>query len=299
MDPSEPKKKKKILVTGARGLFGCTLVPYLKACGHEVLCHSRKQGLEVCADLIDPKQAEASLTKTAPDVIVNLAALTSVDECEKHPHQAYLANTRIVENLVKWMQQTGTACHLIQMSTDQIYDGPGPHNEESITVSNYYGLSKYAGELAAATVPSTILRTNFFGASQCPGRRSLSDWLVQSLAEGQAITVFDDVRFSPLSLQRLVELVEFVIGQPRRGTYNLGARGGMTKADFAFTFAGVLGLSTGLMCRGASSEVKLSAYRPKDMRMDSSRFEADFGVELPTLKEEICSMKGAYTHETP
>lgn len=283
--------RKRILVAGAGGLLGSILVPYLRACGHEVLVPVRGVGR---IDLIDANQVDAALDAAPPEVIINLAALTNVDECERSPQQAYLVNVRIVENLAKWMQKSPSPCHLVQVSTDQVYDGPGPHKEADITLTNFYGFSKYAGELAAAVVPSTVLRTNFFGPSECPGRVSLSDWLVQSLTGEKEITVFDDVRFSPLSLTRLVELIELAAVKQRRGVYNLGSRGGISKADFAFDFAEVMGLPVARMSRGTSDKVKLVAYRPKDMCMDSTLFEKVFDIELPTLKDEIHSMKVAY-----
>ena len=175
----------RVLVTGARGLLGSTLVPYLQARGHDVASCSRT-GTGVVADLTDATQVSAALDRVAPEVIVNLAAHTDVDECERNPQLAYLANVRIVENLTMWMRESGGSVHLVQLSTDQVYDGPGPHKEDAVTLTNCYGFSKYAGELAAAAVPSTILRTNFFGRSKCAGRTSLSDWLLRSLVRGDA-----------------------------------------------------------------------------------------------------------------
>lgn len=285
----------KILVTGAKGLLGSHLIPYLKASGHEVISHSRRGG--VSADLTDMGQVTTALNEVAPEVIINLAACTSVDECEKHPQHAYLANTRIVENLVNWIKISGKNCHLVQISTDQVYDGNGSHRESDVTLTNYYGFSKYAGELAASAVSSTILRTNFFGPSCCPGRVSLSDWLIQALSKGEQITVFDDVHFSPLSIQRLVGLVELVAVHRRQGIYNLGSKAGLSKADFSFILAEVLGLPTRSMTRGTSDWLKLSAYRPKNMCMDSTYFEKTYGVKLPTLIEEIHSMKDAYAQQ--
>lgn len=288
----------RILVTGAQGLLGSTLTPYLFAHGHDVVRHARNGGGDVSAELTDAKQVDALLNEVMPEVIINLAALTNVDECERNPQSAYLTNVRVVENLAKWIKDRGNACHLVQLSTDQVYDGIGPHQEDEITLSNYYGFSKYAGELAASRIPSTVLRTNFFGRSQCSNRKSLSDWLVHSLTKGDPITVFDDVQFSPLSMQRLVELLEHASLKRQQGIYNLGSRDGMSKSDFAFTLAEVLNLPTQHMRRGGSCSVDLEAYRPKDMRMDSSRFEDAFGISLPTLKEEIQSMKAVYAHET-
>lgn len=288
----------RILVTGAQGLLGTTLVPHLQASGHEVWRLARKGGAEVHADLTNPDQVSRVFGEVAPDTIVNLAALTNVDECERNPQLAFATNVRIVENLAGAIKSSGAGCHLVQVSTDQVYDGLGPHKESDVSPSNFYGLSKYTGELAAANVPSTILRTNFFGPSLCPGRASLSDWLVQSLRQERRITVFEDVRFSPLSLQRLVELLELVIMQRKRGIFNLGSKDGMSKADFAFKLAEVLDLPAKYLKRGTSDKVLRSAHRPKDMRMDSTQFEVAFGVELTTLSEEIQSTKAAYSHES-
>lgn len=286
-----------MLVTGALGLLGSTLVPFLRTRGYDVLRHARKGDAEIHADLTKADQVCSILDDADPDIIVNLAALTNVDECERDPQLAYLGNVRIVENLVKWIQDKAKACHLVQVSTDQVYEGGGPHKESDINLTNYYGFSKYAAELAASGVSSTVLRTNFFGKSQCPDRSSISDWLVQSLSIEKPITVFDDVRFSPLSLQMLSNFLELVIEKRLAGTYNLGSKDGMSKADFAFALAEALNLPTQNMVRGTSTTANLKAYRPKDMCMDSSRFENAFGVEMPTLKEEIQSMRAVYGHK--
>jgi dTDP-4-dehydrorhamnose reductase len=243
--------------------------------------------VEICADLTDAEQVCAALDAVVPEVIVNLAALTNVDECERNPQLAYLENVRIVENLAKWIQKKANACHLVQLSTDQVYDGVGPHKEGNINLTNYYGFSKYAGELAAATVSSTVLRTNFFGQSQCSVRTSLSDWLVQALTKGESITVFDDVRFSPLNLAYLVEMIELVVVKRQQGIFNLGSKDGISKSDFAFLLAEGLSLSTQNIKRGKTIDANLVAYRPNDMCMDSSNFERVFGVELPTVIKGI------------
>jgi dTDP-4-dehydrorhamnose reductase len=287
----------RIVVLGSSGRVGGYLLPHLRSCGHEVLGLSRGVGEDLHVDPTKLGQVSLALDKVKPDVIVNLAAQTNIDECEVCPQGAYLANVKIVENLAQWIENNGSLSHLVQISTDQIYDSPGPHKEDDIALINYYGFSKFAGELVAEKVSSTILRTNFFGRIQSPGRMSFSDWLVDSLAREEMITVFDDVYFSPLSLQRLVELLELVILKRQKGTFNLGSRDGMSKADFAFTLAGVLGLSTKNMSRGGVEKVDLTACRAKDMRMDSSRFEKVFKVELPTLIQEIQSLKRPCSHD--
>ncbi len=289
-----------VLVTGATGLLGRSLVAHLRAAGHAVVEHGFAARADVHADLRSASETAAMLTQVRPTCIINLAALTNVDACEADPHRAYLLNVASVENICQWIRQERLVqrdCHLIQISSDQLYDGPGPHHEAQVTIRNCYAFSKIAAELAAASVPSTILRTNFFGPSRCPGRSSFSDWIYQSLKQDLALQVFEDVLFSPLSIDSLSGMIERVLEKKPQGTFNLGSREGLSKADFAFAFAEALALPTRQLRRSQSAEMaKLKAYRPKDMRMDSRRFEQKMNLSLPTLADEILSMRSAY-HE--
>jgi dTDP-4-dehydrorhamnose reductase len=283
----------EILVTGARGLLGSVLVPFLRSQGHRVTGCSRHQENR-SADLTIYSQAEAVLNDLRPEFIINLAACTNIDECENSPQLAYLANVRVVENLVTWIKSESPHSHLVHLSTDHVYDGAGPHHEENVILVNSYAFSKYAGELAALSTQATILRTNFFGRSRCAGRTSFSDWLVQSLRQGSTITVFDDVYFTPLSMSRLATLIGITLPKRLPGIFNLGAVTGMSKADFAFHLAEILCLPTATMKRGSIKAASLRARRAEDMRMDSSRFQRAFEVTLPTLQEELQTLGTDY-----
>jgi len=286
----------KILILGATGLLGSTLVPHLKSGGHNIVTHARKKGT---ADFIFELNGCGTtcefLTQIQPSIIINLVGLTNVELCQEETHAGYLANTQTVETLARWLKQSSYPCHLIQISTDQVYDGDGPHTEENVNLTNNYALTKYAGEIAAAQVQSTILRTNFVGRSKVSYRESLTDWVFAALIGKQNVQVLTDVLFSPLSMETLVEIIDLVIQYKPIGVYNLGSREGMSKADFDFEFAESLGLPTDLMMRIDSSEATfLHAYRPKDMRMDCSKFEKLLDIKLPTLSDEIKRLAGQY-----
>lgn len=249
-------------------------------------------------DLTDRSAASAVLSDVQPDVVVNLAAETSVDGCERDPNGAYRTNVRLVENLAGWIRDGGAATHLIQLSTDQNYDGGGPHREDDVTILNTYGFSKYAGELAAASVDATVLRTNLFGRSRCGRRKTISDWVVDSLRSRTPITLFADVLFSPVSLRRLSDVITSAVVRPVPGVFNVGSHGGMSKADFAFALAEALGLPTDRMTVGRASDADLAARRPSDMRMDPSHYEATFDATLPTLADEIAEVAVEYSTDT-
>jgi dTDP-4-dehydrorhamnose reductase len=284
-----------VLVIGATGLLGSTLAPALAASGHSVVTHGFSASAQVKADLSDFDQASSLLAKVQPDCIVNLAALTNVDLCEREPHRAYLLNVATVTNLARAMREQAGPCHLVQISTDQVYDGAGPHAEGQVTVTNTYAFSKIAAELAAAAVPSTILRTTFFGRSRCAARTSFSDWILHALRTEAPLNVFDDILFSPLAIDTLAAMIGRVVQQRPIGLFNLGAKDGMSKADFAFALAKVMDLPTANITRTVSTaSPALDAYRPKDMRMDCSLFERTMGLQLPTLIDQIHSLRSDY-----
>jgi dTDP-4-dehydrorhamnose reductase len=277
-----------VLVTGGTGLLGSTLVPLLLERGHHVTRLGHTHATDLNANLASYEQTASALDQARPEVIINLAALTNVDRCETHPQEAYLLNVKPVENLCAWMQAAGQPCHLIQISSDQVYDGAGPHAEGELTIRNHYAMSKLAGEFAAGIFSSTILRTNFVGRSLREGRTSFTDWLHGALRGTVPINVFDDVMFSPLAISTLCDCIERSIVEQPLGVFNLGSRDGMSKADFAFAFAAATGLPTTNLVRGnASAVATLAARRPTDMRMQCERFEGRMGLKLPRLIDEI------------
>jgi dTDP-4-dehydrorhamnose reductase len=286
----------RVLVTGAKGLLGSTLCPLLRGAGHEVLEHGLA-GAPYTAELCDAGAVARLLDDAAPDAVVNLAAATNVDACERDVLLAFRGNVLSVERLAAAIRdRRDRGIHLVQLSTDQLYDGEGPHAEDDARPRNVYALTKYAGELAAAAAGATVLRTNFFGQSRAPGRKSFSDWIVGAARSGEPIRLFDDVHFSPLLLETLCGCIGAVLARPAPGVFNLGATTGLSKAAFALGLARRLGLPTGNMTVSQSSAAGLAAYRPKDMRMRCDRFAAAFAAPLPTLEAELDALARRMSH---
>lgn len=289
---------KTLLILGAGGLLGRRLLRSERLSGWRVIGHGRDVRMDVCADLGVALEAHAMLNAVMPDVIVNLVGLTNVDRCEQFPNESYIGNVKSIENVAAWIKRVDYPVRLIHISTDQVYDGSGPHMEDDVSLKNYYAFSKYAGELVASSVGGIVLRTNFFGKSETLMRSSLTDWLHASLSNGANVCVFDDVLFSPLSMDTLVEMISLLLVSGVGGIYNLGSRDGLSKAEFAYAFAEATGLGVTSMARCSVDDVGfIKAYRPKDMRMNVSRFELASGVVLPGLISEIEKVAREYRDE--
>ena len=278
----------RLLLLGSKGLLGTSLERYFHEAGYDVHSHSLNKNAEYHADLTNFQETNQLVKKIKPNVIVNLVALTDVDFCEANPNRSYLVNVHSVENVVAAIKKSSPLSHLIHISTDQVYDGPGLHLEQDVSLNNYYAFSKYTSELCASTAGATILRTNFFGRSLCQGRASITDWIFESIKNKKSIKVFDDILFSPLSISTLSRMVAFCVQEMPVGIFNLGSHGGMSKADFAFIFTKRIGLSPERMFRVDSTGTEiLKTYRPKDMRMNLSAFEERLSIKLPQLIDEI------------
>ncbi|TGM60695.1 dTDP-4-dehydrorhamnose reductase family protein [Leptospira vanthielii] len=293
-------KDNLIIVVGGDGLLGSTLVPFLKNKGSRVITVSRtSKTSDYNLDFSDEESAKKFLDSFDPEFIINLAGLTDVDFCEASPNMSYRINVKVVENIANWIKTKSPKCHLVHISTDHVYDGNGLHSENDVTITNYYAFSKLAGELAAMIIPSTVLRTNFFGKSFCAKRRSISDWLYTSLKNKEKIQVFEDVFFNPLSMDTLSELIFLSMEKKPVGVFNLGSRDGLSKADFAFLFSEIIHLNPSNMTRTTTDKVSfLKIYRPKNMVMDCSKFEKTFNLVLPTLKDEIIEIARKYYETT-
>ena len=280
-----------VIIFGASGLLGASLVPALRVLGHKVLTQGRGEGADLRLDPSDRKAVATALATHRPTAVVNLVAATNVDLCETQPELAWQANAGVVAAISAGISALGhdqsVRPHLVHVSTDQVYDGPGPHVEDEVRPINVYGLSKYTGELLAERVGSTVLRSNFYGRSHCAGRVSFSDWLVRSLRQKTPITVFDDLKFSAIHIDTLCYFIARSIMLRPAGIFNAGCRDGISKAGFALALAKALGLPIDHIKVGTSADLALKARRPLDMTLQVARLEAALGLRCPTISGEI------------
>lgn len=286
---------KKVMVLGASGFLGRSLVPWLSRLGYVIVCVGRNEASDVKLDLQDTSAISKALIKQKPDVLINLIGATDVDQCEKNIRYAYTANVSIPVNLAEAVRRSkDLKIHVIHISTDQLYEGIGLKNENQINPVNVYGLSKYAGELAIETSDCTILRTNFIGRSFAVGRQSFTDWLADALLNKKSILLFDDIIFNALHTSTLCDVIHKIIHTGTVGKFNVGSRGAISKANFGIAFAQLLGLSLSNVKIGTSAAYKSIARRPFDMSMDVTRIENALRITLPSIQTEIAKAAKEY-----
>ena len=286
--------KAPILLTGASGLLGNYVCRQLFSCKNFVPVANTHPvsgfALSRAVDLRNRDRSFALLNSIRPEIIIHAAAETNVEKCEANPIAAVGVNIDITNHLVEWVEQFSRDTLLVYISTDQLYDGPGPHHEDNVYPRNVYALTKFAAEAVTRRCPHhLILRANFVGWSS--RGTGFGNWLVDRLTRHEPLTLVDDVKFNPLAANDLVNLILQLISQQVRGIYNVGAAGpGWTKAEFGLKLGGELGLDLSSVRIGKMSEMGLRAMRPNDMTMNVDAIEAVLGGSLPKIEDTVTQL---------
>ena len=132
----------RVLVTGAAGQVGSEVVKACEAAGDDVVAVDRSR-----LDVTDRDAVLGAITTLRPDAVVNAAAFTAVDRCEREAELAFTANALAVRHLAEACTRAGA--HLVTISTDYVFDGDldRPYHEwDAVGPRSVYGASKLAGE---------------------------------------------------------------------------------------------------------------------------------------------------------
>jgi dTDP-4-dehydrorhamnose reductase len=141
-------KPLRWLVTGSGGMLGSDLVAALASCGEDVTGLSRKE-----LDVTDEVAVAAALADARPDVVVNCAAWTAVDDAESHEDGALAVNGTGAAHVAAAIAAGCAApgCRLVHLSTDYVFAGDAtvPYAEHDVPgPRTAYGRTKLAGEQA-------------------------------------------------------------------------------------------------------------------------------------------------------
>lgn len=299
----------KILVTGANGLLGQKLCKLLdedtetqliataRSPATFELNHSEFQLL----DITNEKEVRNIIKKVKPDVIINTAAMTQVDQCETDRDACWLANATSVEYLIEACTETGA--RLIHISSDFIFDGTeGPLKESAIPKPvNYYGESKLAAEVAIqkSKIEWAIVRTVLvFGITSDLSRSNIVLWVKKSLEDGKSIQVVNDQWRTPTLAEDLATGCYLVAKKEARGIFHISGENMMTPYDIAMATADFFNLDKTLINPTDSTRFKQPAERPLKTGFDISKAKRELGYTphpftegLAILADQIQSLE--------
>ena len=288
----------KILVTGANGLLGQKLSKLLMEDSQvELVLTARgklsfiqSRGQFSTLDISDADQVQSVFDRFRPDVVINTAAMTMVDDCEKNQDECWKANVNSVENIIEACAKINA--RLIHVSTDFIFEGDnGPLDEMAIpNPVNFYGKSKLAAEelIQKTKIRWAILRTVLvYGINEDLSRSNIVLWVKQSLEAGKRINVVNDQWRTPTLAEDLAMGCYLAAKKNATGVYNISGKDFMTPFDIAICTAEYFNLDKSLITPTDSNQFKQPARRPLKTGFIIDKARKDLGYEPHSFIEGI------------
>jgi len=290
----------KILVTGASSLPGYRLVREALERGHEIigLHYSNPIPLEnerltkIKLDIRDINSLSDLIIKKQPEVIVHMAALGNVDQCEQDHDLAWSVTAKPSMAIASIAKKIGA--FPLYLSTDYVFDGiSGGYREgDPPAPVNYYGLVKLVGEIAFQSVDeyAIVRASSIYGLG--PGRMNFAKFLINKLQNNEEVRALIDQYTTPTQATLLAKALMEIIEERLTGIFHItGER--LSRYDFALKVAEKLGFDKTLIKPAKMEEMKWIARRPKDSSLSCEetrkRLKTDFHsteYALETLKKE-------------
>lgn len=249
----------KILIVGFDGQLGMDCQNIL-ASDHQLITPSLSE-LNLCA----PDNITAFIATEQPDIVINCAAFTAVDNCEKEDKLCWQINAEGPKYLAKSCREINA--RLIQVSTDYVFDGnkpvPQAYNEDDhVNPLSQYGRSKLAGEQEVKKYcpDHVILRTAWLYSAHGPN--FLKTMLRITLADPDAVRRVVDDQYGSLTWSyTLAEQINQLLSSEMQGVVHTTSEGYSSWYTAACYFLDTMGIKHNLRpC--TSSEYPTPAHRP-------------------------------------
>ncbi|QKF50807.1 dTDP-4-dehydrorhamnose reductase [Pseudomonas graminis] len=280
----------RILISGQQGQVSQALQQHLQNMG-ELIVLGRDQ-----LDLSQPESIRPVVRDIKPDLIINAAAHTAVDQAESEPDLAFAINATSPGVFAEEAAALGVP--LIHYSTDYVFDGSKAGAWVEADTPNplgVYGNSKLAGEraIAAAGGQHLILRTSW--VYSLTGRNFLLT-MQRLLQEREKLSIVADQIGAPTWAGTIAASTGALIERWRDGAlgawgvYHLTASGETSWFGFAEAIGQQL-INSGKPCAAlepiASSAYPTPAARPLNSRLDCSLLQREWGVSQPDWHDAL------------
>lgn len=216
----------RILITGASGMLGHDLQRTLK--NHElILCNSKN------LDITNKNLVSETINEMKPDILINSAAYTNVDDCETNYEEAYKVNALGPKNLANVCKDLKIP--LVHISTDYVFDGKKTEplkENDNLGPQTAYGKTKLEGEQFIQKILDEyfIIRTAWLYG--CDGNNFVKTMLNLSKSHNE-ITVVNDQIGSPTFTYDLAKGISEIIKTDKYGVYHLTNSGSCSWYEFS------------------------------------------------------------------
>jgi len=258
-------KFDKVLVTGANGMLGTDLCPVFENT-YDVL----KTDIEEM-DVRNKELVNDTISNYRPDLVIHLAALTNVDECEKDPDSSFHTNTLGTQNIA--LACLNHDITMVYISTISVFDGTKcePYTEfDKQNPKSWYSRSKYQGELIVEKLLSKyyILRAGWMFGGGKEDKKFVSK--IMDLAKTKNhLSIVDDKFGSPTYTFDFASGIKRLVNTGSYGTFHMVNNGKhCSRYEFAQAILDFAGIDSCQLNPVNSATFPLPAPRP---RMEAGR----------------------------
>ena len=286
-----------VFITGGSGLLAVNWAAALRERGPVTLgLHERSISLAgagtYALSLGSVDDVGRAIDAVEPRIVVHTAGLANVESCEEDPVRARAVNVEIAVNVA--IACASRALPLIHVSTDHVFRGAEALSEESHPVDpqNEYGRTKAEAErrVLEAYPGALVVRANFYGWGP-HYRRSFSDSIIEALRQGEAITLFTDVFFTPILAEPLAIAAHDLIARQARGIVHVVGDERLSKHDFGLRVAKRFQLDAGLIRAGVLADRPLLVRRPLDMSLSNGLARRLLGRPLGNVDTHLARLQ--------
>ena len=277
----------KILLLGSKGMLGSDCRTVLSE-NYEILSPDKKE-----LDIVSWDKVIDRMHHLHPEIVLNCAAVTDLDMCEESRH-SYMVKKVNVEGPRNIAQASARYdCKVIQISSDQVFDGekavPQPYFEDdTLDPLSAYGRSKMESEIAVReNAPDyMIIRTGWLYGME--GDNFVKTLLASVLGKKKSkkVKVVEDQFGSPTWSYRLAQQIRELIHADGKGTYHATAEGYCSRLEYARFILDKLNLKASLEpC--SLAECRKKAKRPSNCILENrilKKYEINL---LPDWKEDL------------
>lgn len=275
-----------ILVTGSQGQVGKAFKNIPKSNEDQWFFTDRKT-----LDITNRSAVHDFFEDHDIDIIINCAAYTAVDQAQNDVENCYLVNKKAVGNLAEACAKNNGV--LVHISTDYVYN-PNHNNpiseDELVNPDGAYAQSKFEGEkLALDLNPNTIIiRTSWVYDEQ---GNNFVNTMLRLGATREELNVVSDQIGSPTYAADIAAVILKILdntesNQNYSGIYNFSNSGYISWYEFAKEIMSIAKLSCKINPI-PSSAYPTPAKRPLNSRLDKSKINSTFGIELKSWKESL------------
>ncbi|MGB0883079.1 MAG: dTDP-4-dehydrorhamnose reductase [Flavobacteriales bacterium] len=294
---------KRLLITGANGLLGQSLVDFLMNKNQWEACFTGRGTSRLnpkhtvnykTLDITDYQSIESIISNYKPTAIIHCAAMTNVDGCEQHPETCYENNTKSVEHFIRAIGKKNI--QFVFISTDFVFDGKAqtPYLEsDPINPLSVYAKSKAKAEqlLLESDLHYTILRTSFvYGQVFDGSSKNFYTWAKNSLKNEEHIKVFSDQIKAPTFADDLAMACLLAVDNQSDGIFNITGPESKSLFDFVMQLAEYYNFDQSLVQAIETKTLNLKAPRPLYTALEGTKAKQKFKYNPLSFKESLKQM---------